>query len=233
MTSTNPHHGPMAPPKPPVRPARPSGMQRAAAERTRTTIGRRRVVNVVMVGITFGAAILTTLPLLFILAHLVEAGWINAADSSTQGLDYGASYAFKHETGTWTAKLDGTHMISHKERSIASQPLTQFVGKFGLRTLSSASPVFSAHAYHRGSIWPFDSWIGWGGLRAAGRDAEAEQVRSGVLRALDQLGRAPELYAVTTDGEVQPVALANRVQAWTIGARSALETRWDGRQKHL
>ena len=53
---------------------RPSGVQRAAAERTRTTIGRRRVVNVVMVGITFLAAIVATLPLVFILAHLVKAG---------------------------------------------------------------------------------------------------------------------------------------------------------------
>ena len=49
-------------------------MQRAAAERTRTTIGRRRVINVVMVGITFLAAILATLPLLFIFAHLIKVG---------------------------------------------------------------------------------------------------------------------------------------------------------------
>ncbi|MDN3919439.1 TonB-dependent receptor domain-containing protein [Roseateles violae] len=67
--------------------------------------------------------------------RLVEAGWINAADSSTQGLDYGASYALKLSSGLWTAKLDGTHMISHKERAIASQPLQQYVGAFGLRTL--------------------------------------------------------------------------------------------------
>lgn len=57
-----------------VRGTRPSGVQRAAAERTRTTIGRRRVVNVVMVGVTFGAAILATLPLVFILAHLLREG---------------------------------------------------------------------------------------------------------------------------------------------------------------
>jgi len=54
--------------------ARPSGVQRAAAERTRTTIGRRRIVNVLMVGITFTAALLATLPLLFILAHLLREG---------------------------------------------------------------------------------------------------------------------------------------------------------------
>ena len=74
MTGTNPSHGPMAPPRPPVRTARPSVMQRAAAERTRTTIGRRRAINVVMVGITFAAALVATLPLIFILGHLVKAG---------------------------------------------------------------------------------------------------------------------------------------------------------------
>lgn len=57
-----------------VRRARPSGVQRAAAERTRTTIGRRRIKNVVMVGIMFGAAILATLPLIFILGHLLREG---------------------------------------------------------------------------------------------------------------------------------------------------------------
>jgi glycogen debranching enzyme len=99
---------------------------------------------------------------------------------------------------------------------------------YGLRTLSVDSPVFEAHAYHRGSIWPFDSWLGWGGLRRAGRMGEAERVRTGVLAALDRLGRAPELYAVTPDAAVEPVALANRVQAWSVGARWALENEWDG-----
>jgi len=75
MTDINAPRGPASPPKPPpVRTARPSVMQRAAAERTQTTIGRRRVVNVVMVGVTFGAAILATLPLIFILGHLIAAG---------------------------------------------------------------------------------------------------------------------------------------------------------------
>jgi phosphate transport system permease protein len=53
---------------------RPSGVQRAAAERTKTTIGRRRVVNFVMVGVTMTAAVLATLPLVFILFHLVKSG---------------------------------------------------------------------------------------------------------------------------------------------------------------
>ena len=98
----------------------------------------------------------------------------------------------------------------------------------GLRTLSSESPVFDPHGYHRGSVWPFDSWLGYGGLRAAGRPGDAERVRTGVLAALDHLGRAPELYAVTEAGDVEPVALSNRVQAWTIGARWALTNEWSG-----
>ncbi|HZG49327.1 MAG TPA: hypothetical protein VEY90_07385 [Thermoleophilaceae bacterium] len=99
---------------------------------------------------------------------------------------------------------------------------------WGLRTLSEGHPQFARHGYHRGSVWPFDSWLGWGGLRAAGRAEDAERVRAGVLGALDRLGGAPELYAVGPDGP-EPVAIANRVQAWTVGARWALENEWDGR----
>jgi glycogen debranching enzyme len=100
---------------------------------------------------------------------------------------------------------------------------------YGLRTLSSESPVFTVSGYHRGTVWPFDSWLGWGGLRAAARLDAAEQVRTGVLRAIDELGAFPELYAVDRAGALQPVAAANHVQAWTIGARWALAAGWDGR----
>ena len=110
------------------------------------------------------------------------------------------------------------------ERLVMPDVLTPW----GLRTLSAEHPCFHPHAYHRGAVWPFDSWIGWGGLRRAGRDAEAERLRAGVLEALDRLGGAPELYAVGADGP-EPVAIANRVQAWTVGARWALEHGWDGR----
>jgi glycogen debranching enzyme len=125
----------------------------------------------------------------------------------------------------WADALEPEAREAAAERLCRPDILTDF----GLRTLSSESPVFEPHAYHRGSVWPFDSWLGWGGLRAAGRTAEAERVRTGVLAALDRLGRAPELYAVGTAGEVEPVALSNRVQAWTVGARWALENEWDGR----
>ncbi len=125
----------------------------------------------------------------------------------------------------WADALDAGAREAAAERLCRPDVLTAY----GLRTLSADSPVFEEQAYHRGTIWPFDSWLGWGGLRAAGRAEEAERVRTGVLAALDALGRAPELYAVTIAGEVEPVPLSNRVQAWSVGARWAGENEWDGR----
>jgi glycogen debranching enzyme len=101
---------------------------------------------------------------------------------------------------------------------------------FGLRTLSDRHPKFDAFSYHRGSIWPFDSWLGWGGLRAAGRVDEAERVRAGVLAGVERIGRYPELYAVTKEDPAhpEPIAISNFVQAWTVGAVWALRHEWDG-----
>jgi glycogen debranching enzyme len=127
----------------------------------------------------------------------------------------------------WAGALEGEPAEAAAERLVQPDVLTDF----GLRTLSSGHPAFFPDAYHRGGIWPFDSWLGWGGLRAAGRTAEAERVRAGVLTALDRLGLAPELYAVSRAGSLEANPIANRVQAWTVGARWALEHDWDGRAR--
>lgn len=58
----------------PSRSSRPTGNQRAAAERTSRSLGRRRVMNVVMLTIMYVAAVIATLPLVFILTHLVVQG---------------------------------------------------------------------------------------------------------------------------------------------------------------
>ena len=58
----------------PSRPSRPTGNQRAAAERTSRSLGRRRVMNIVMLTIMYIAAVIATLPLVFILTHLVIQG---------------------------------------------------------------------------------------------------------------------------------------------------------------
>ena len=100
---------------------------------------------------------------------------------------------------------------------------------YGVRTLASSHPAFLTEGYHRGAVWPFDCWLAWGGLRAAGHLEAAEQVRAGVRRAVTQLGRFPELYAVTPTGELRGLPVANRVQAWTVGAMIAFDDDWDGR----
>lgn len=103
---------------------------------------------------------------------------------------------------------------------------------FGLRTLAEGQPQYHPAAYHRGAVWPFDCWLGWGGLRALGREAEAERLRTGVLDALARLGDPVECYAVGPAGP-EAIPFACRVQAWTVGAAFALERRWDGRPKPL
>jgi glycogen debranching enzyme len=122
----------------------------------------------------------------------------------------------------------GLDDAAYAERLCAADVLTPF----GLRTLSSEHPAFYPAGYHRGAVWPFDSWLGWGGLRAAGRAGEAERVRSGVLEAIARLGHAPECYAVA-GSQLERIPYANWLQAWTVGARWALEHGWDGRSERV
>lgn len=53
---------------------RPSGVQRAAAQRTARSLGRRRATNAVMLGVMYVAAFIAVLPLIFILWHLAREG---------------------------------------------------------------------------------------------------------------------------------------------------------------
>ena len=74
---------------------------------------------------------------------------------------------------------------------------------------------------------------GWAGAACAppATDEDAERVRSGVLAALDRLGHAPELYAITAGGRArdcaggQPRAGVDRRRA--LGARERLGGRPD------
>jgi glycogen debranching enzyme len=146
------------------------------------------------------------------------------------------------EVGGSTVSGAGSHLgwllwadaLSAGARDRAAERLCRpdVLTPWGLRTLSAEHPVYAPDAYHRGAVWPFDSWLGWGGLRAAGRPEAAERVRGGILSAIESLGRAPELFAVGEDGP-EPIPIANRVQAWTVGARWALEHEWDGRAPRL
>jgi glycogen debranching enzyme len=129
----------------------------------------------------------------------------------------------------WSGALGPAGRVATAARLCEPDVLTPW----GLRTLAASSPVFDSQGYHRGSVWPFDSWLGWSGLRSVGLHEAAERVRSGVLAALERLGHAPELYAVTPEGELEPSRLTNLVQAWTVGARWAFENDWGGRPDWL
>ncbi len=65
----------------------------------------------------------------------IQAGWVNAAASKTEGLDFGARYALPLYGGRLSLSLNGTRMISHKERLIETAPLQEFVGKWSNTTL--------------------------------------------------------------------------------------------------
>ena len=55
-------------------PGRPSGRQRAVAERTQSSIRLRRVRSNIMIGLMYAAAVIAILPLLLIVIHLLRMG---------------------------------------------------------------------------------------------------------------------------------------------------------------
>jgi glycogen debranching enzyme len=125
----------------------------------------------------------------------------------------------------WADALEASGAAAAVERLSAPDLLTDF----GVHTLASSQLGYLPHGYHRGAIWPFDNWLVWGGLRAASADDVAARVRVGVRRAVHEIGRYPELYSVSPLGQLAPVPIANKVQAWTIGAMVAFDLDWDGR----
>ncbi len=125
----------------------------------------------------------------------------------------------------WAGALSPLATARVAERLTAPDVLTAY----GVRTLASTHPAFLTTGYHRGAVWPFDNWLCWGGLRRAGYAEAADRVRDGVRRAVQSLGHYPELYAVTPEGELRDIPIANRVQAWTVGAMIGFDGGWDGR----
>jgi glycogen debranching enzyme len=94
--------------------------------------------------------------------------------------------------------------------------------EYGVRTHASSEPDFDALSYHRGTIWPHDNWFLYRGLRALGRVSDARRILEALLRAHEELGKIPELYAVV-DGRIVDLSTAsptakvqaNPLQAWS------------------
>jgi glycogen debranching enzyme len=88
---------------------------------------------------------------------------------------------------------------------------------FGLRCHSAEAPAYDPMSYHRGSIWPHDTWIVHEGLRATGHHELARTLREGVLAACVALDAIPECWGVVDDRPV-PIRRAQPVQAWSAAA---------------
>ena len=87
------------------------------------------------------------------------------------------------------ARTVGLH-IPENELDQVSRQLASLLTDYGLRTLSDRHPGFDPQSYHRGSVWPFDSWLGYGGLRAAvGARTVDEEVGEVILRRRRVRGR--------------------------------------------
>lgn len=92
---------------------------------------------------------------------------------------------------------------------------------WGIRTLSSTSPLYDPLSYHNGSVWPYDSgFLAWGMART-GHLAEAALLYRGMRdAALAFPGpRLPELFGgqPRDEGGPPPVPLACPIQAWSSG----------------
>jgi len=81
--------------------------------------------------------------------------------------------------------------------------------EFGPATELVDSPLYEADGYWRGPIWAPSTFIVVAGLRAAGRDALAEEVAARFLRLCERSGFAENFDALTGAG------LRDRAYTWT------------------
>ncbi len=86
-----------------------------------------------------------------------------------------------------------------------------------MRCHSTEAPGFDPLSYHRGSVWPHDTWIVHEGLRATGHHEQAATLREGVFAACLALDAIPECWGVV-DGRPVRIPRAQPVQAWSAAA---------------
>jgi len=91
---------------------------------------------------------------------------------------------------------------------------------YGLRSLGVNEELFRSDSYHNGSVWPWQNWLIWKGLRAYGILPESNKIRDAMLRAYFALCCMPETYGVRSRIPLAPFLMpnANPIQAWSAGA---------------
>ena len=100
-----------------------------------------------------------------------------------------------------------------------------FVPGAGIRTLSANSSRFKANSYHNGSLWPHDTALIALGMRDAGFEKEASQVRRSLLAAYEHFKAPLELFVY--DGGLKEYRgesgqVSCRTQAWSAAGLLAL-----------
>ncbi|MET8999227.1 glycogen debranching N-terminal domain-containing protein [Amycolatopsis sp. NPDC004169] len=120
------------------------------------------------------------------------------------------------------AHLLGTGLLTGEEAALVAHRLghPDLTTRFGLRTLSSASPLYNPFSYHRGSIWPHDTAIALTGLAAEGHHDQAGRLAEAILRTAGHFrGHVPELFALLDDsGAPLAYPAACKPQAWSAAA---------------
>lgn len=66
---------------------------------------------------------------------------------------------------------------------------------YGIRNHSKKNLDFDPCSYHTGSVWPYDNWIIYHGLRSLGFKLHANRIKEALLQVFSKLGKIPELYA--------------------------------------
>jgi glycogen debranching enzyme len=117
-----------------------------------------------------------------------------------------------------TGIVSDEHLPAAVERLFAPD---MFSG-WGIRTLSSAHPVYNPLSYHCGTVWPVEQATIAFGLRRFGFDARALELAEGLfaLAALYPQGRIPECVGGYARREHAPGAYpqANAPQLWNATA---------------
>lgn len=100
-----------------------------------------------------------------------------------------------------------------------------FVPGAGIRTLSSDSSRYEANSYHNGSIWPHDTALIALGMRDAGFELEAAEVREALLTAYSHFGIPVELFVYDKELKEYESASGQRAcqtQAWSAAGLLAV-----------
>jgi len=84
------------------------------------------------------------------IVQYLQAGWVNSAGSRTKGVDFGVQQTFNALAGRFTAKLNGTKMLSNKEQTRENAPFIEYVGKWNNTTLYVPWRVNASLGYRTG-----------------------------------------------------------------------------------